>query len=329
MNPRRRGFTLVELLVVIAIIGVLVALLLPAVQAAREAARRTHCLNNMRQLGLSFLNYESARKKFPPGSVGRSQDATGKWVGNKLSFIVHLLPYMELGPQFATLDLDATEWNQTVADGGSGDLWRLMNDVPIGNFQCPSVEHEPTDISHGGGLFMHDNDYLAVMGPAGANQWVAPPTPYPLFYYVGGKILPNGYFSEMGILYVDSKTSFKDIVDGASNTLLLGESSWLGSGGPNGEKLFTGWTAGLGQADKQGGPIADSYCLRNVRHPINAKGRHWVTVANDVSFGSEHPTGCHFLIGDASARFINESIELQAYQAMSTRYGEEPISEGS
>jgi prepilin-type N-terminal cleavage/methylation domain-containing protein len=324
-----KGFTLVELLVVIAIIGILVALLLPAIQAAREAARRAQCLNKIRQFGLAFHNYESANRVFPPASVSKKQVAPGKYKGHKMSFVVYLLPYMELGPEFSNINLDVTEWNQSSADGGT-TMWKVMNDVPIDIFQCPSIEHVAIDISGGGNLMMHNNDYLVVLGPAGTNKWVTPNTSYVTGNYVNGeyKASPGGgAFSEMGIVYVDSKTSLKHVIDGSSKTLMMGEAAWLGSGGPTGQQLPVPWIAGVGQSDRTDGPIADGYAMRNVRYQIRSIGKHMASVANDVSFGSEHVSGCHFLLGDASARFISDSIELQVYQAMASRNGEEPVSD--
>lgn len=320
MQRNSRGFTLVELLVVIAIIGILIALLLPAVQAAREAARRTKCANNIRQYGIALHNFEATNGVFPPGSISTTENAEGEWVGNKLSFLVYLLPYMELGPEYDAIDLDSTTW--VLTEEGS-DFWRIMNDFDFGNFQCPSIDHEAKDIANGGGLFLYDNDYLGVMGPAGTNLWVVPNKEYELFGYRDGREV----FSEMGILHVDSKVSFNDITDGSSNTLMIGEFAWLGSGGPDGEKLFAGWTAGITSADTGGGAHGSAYCMKNVRHPINAVGKHLVTNQNDVSFGSEHAGGCHFLLGDASCTFINENIELRIYQAMASRNGDEVLPE--
>src|ERR1043165_7475153 len=101
---RRRGFTLVELLVVIAIIGILVALLLPAVQAAREAARRTQCTNNMKQLGLAMQNYLSAKKTFPPGSMRDITGSTGNFRDPRVSPHLRLMPYMENQPLYDRFD---------------------------------------------------------------------------------------------------------------------------------------------------------------------------------------------------------------------------------
>lgn len=133
-SPDRAGFTLVELLVVIAIIGILVALLLPAVQQAREAARRLSCSNGLRQIGLAILNYESANSRLPPGSVRLPEGASGSGP-DKLyhPFVVHTLPYLEEGPKFNLYDFE-TSWNeQPVAV-----LQQLRSPLPT--FHCPSDE---------------------------------------------------------------------------------------------------------------------------------------------------------------------------------------------
>src|SRR3954469_4450612 len=128
---RRTGFTLVELLVVIAIIGILVALLLPAIQAAREAARRSQCLNNMKQLGLALLNYESAKGEFPL-SIKRADAVTGRGLNSWAPFV---LPYVEEGNLVWNFD-PKEDWWRDKADGTPGNRTIVQNHLPV--VQCPS-----------------------------------------------------------------------------------------------------------------------------------------------------------------------------------------------
>ena len=131
-SHRKRGFTLVELLVVIAIIGILVALLLPAIQAAREAARRSQCLNNLKQLGVAFLNYESARKEFPL-AIKRADPITKRGLNNWAPFV---LAYLEEGNLVAGYDLKE-DWWRDKADGTAGNRTIVQNLWPV--VQCPST----------------------------------------------------------------------------------------------------------------------------------------------------------------------------------------------
>src|SRR3954468_25021961 len=129
---RHRAFTLVELLIVIAIIGILVALLLPAIQAAREAARRSQCLNNLKQLGVAFLNYESARKEFPL-AIKRADPITKRGLNNWAPFV---LAYLEEGNLVATYDMKE-DWWRDKADGTPGNRTLVQNFVPV--LLCPST----------------------------------------------------------------------------------------------------------------------------------------------------------------------------------------------
>ena len=192
-NISRRGFTLVELLVVIAIIGVLIALLLPAVQSARESARRTHCKNNLRQIGLAVLNYESVNKHLPPSAkinlANTSNSADGSWG-------VHgrILPYLEEGQVFAQVDTQVAWDFQTAIDG-----------LRIPSYQCPS-DRQADNIreTSGGRSRLYSATYGFNMG-----TWAVygPETPH----------ISDGPF------YPDSNMSLAKITDGTSRTYLASE----------------------------------------------------------------------------------------------------------
>jgi prepilin-type N-terminal cleavage/methylation domain-containing protein len=184
----KRGFTLVELLVVIAIIGILIGLLLPAVQMVREAARRTACSNHLRQLGLAALNYESAFGYFPPGVVDNDDDLKDALH----SGIVYLLPYIEQQNLYDKYDF-------------AGD-WKAPENLPlakirIDTFQCASNE---SAVDQDGGIPGEPIDYAFCKGSLA---------------YLHNQHLRDGMFD------VNSKTSFASILDGSANTFLLGEAA--------------------------------------------------------------------------------------------------------
>ena len=190
---RRPAFTLVELLVVIAIIGILIGMLLPAVQAVREAARRTSCLNNIRQMSLAALNYESANSVFPPSYEIESGIVLS---GNNGSWSIHgrLLPYCEQGNAFDQVDLN-TAWDAQLATG--------VPTLRIPMFQCASEANDMVRIKNDA-PFVHPQNYGFSFG-----TWLA-------YDPVNGR-------RGDGAFYVNSKVGFGQISDGSSNSLLVAE----------------------------------------------------------------------------------------------------------
>lgn len=325
LDGRWRAFTLVELLVVIAIIGVLVALLLPAVQAAREAARRSSCMNNLRQTALACLNYESARQGFPAaadylGKVDLAQRAD--W-----SHLAQILPYVEQGTVYQLADTTVDWWKEP-------NRRLVLTPMPI--YKCPSRTplepvncHGPGGLTEGFGDFPESELAAHYRGVLGANDNLYCLNPENNGSLYNAILLPasgrsgpscmgvgdEGQISDNGIIRWHTHTRVAEVSDGTSNTFLLGEQAF-------GDPVLQGggrpWAAGF----------ANSWAFqsKNLTFPINA-GKRPGPRRNDLGFGSEHPGGCHFAMGDGSARFFSEDIELNTLFALSSRNGGETYNE--
>ena len=305
LHDHPRGFTLVELLVVIAIIGVLVALLLPAVQAAREAARRLSCTNNLRQIALAVHNYHDARRAFPPALIWKT---SGGW-----SYVYLVLPYIE------ETALSEKYVNHSVYDNAYD--WELNTTIPtLSLVQCPSLSLASISLADNFGdpTVPNYNAYLAVHG---AKSSATCPMPTPPHTVLGNPLagcggIGGGGYANTGIMYGGSATRMKHVTDGTSKTLLIGELAWN-----CGIMGWVPWTRGNSDG---GGTI---YSGRNVLFAPNfAKFialPDGLALGNDLSFGSQHPGGCHFAAGDGSTHFIADDIDLTLYRDLATRAGAE------
>jgi prepilin-type N-terminal cleavage/methylation domain-containing protein/prepilin-type processing-associated H-X9-DG protein len=309
-TPSRRGLTLVELLVVIAIIGLLVSLLLPAVQSAREAARRTQCGNNLKQLGLALLAHESSFGALPCG---------GAKSGHQLSWHAVILPQIEQRPLF-----DQIDWQTT---GGYPVNQPLSRDHAVATFFCPT---NPADSWRGiwdssivNGVRCYTQHYNGVAGPVGTNPVTNAAHPHvssSAFDQVcsaSSSVQPGerGGFAKGGVLFVDSQVPMAAIRDGASNTLAIGER-------PLGE---TSWLAGT--SNRLEWPC-DAAAFKNLLHPINhVVPADAVPIAggNSRPFGSRHPGGAQFVFCDGAVRFLAETTELALLQALASRSGRETV----
>lgn len=335
-RPLRDGFTLVELLVVIAIIGILVALLLPAIQAAREAARRTQCTNNIRQLALGVLNYESAYKEFPPG--GRSF--------NNLSWRCFILPYIEEQTIYDELKSYGGFLEGECRDGTTQNYGTHKANYiarhKIDGFLCPSS----TDFDVKGSFYLdnrtvptHLSHYMGVAGPVGRDP--ATGLLYPQKFTTdtnGSSALNYGGYGMSGILGLNYKVTPKNITDGMSKTLMIGELSRNVLPGNGQAGSGNAWTAGClisGTKD----PITNNNdkstttraygAMKNVAYAINfpwSDSGATIDLDNNMAFSSYHAGGAQFAMADGSVRMISEDIAMVTYLASASRNNDEPYS---
>ncbi len=291
-SSRQYGFTLVELLVVIAIIGILVALLLPAVQAAREAARRSECGNNLKQIGLALHNHHDTYKVLPPGGSGPSTNAatgpTAPFTGN-IGWLVYILPFMEQSSLYDKFNFAAN----FDASPNSALVPTLVS-----GYQCPSGVVVDATLGAAG----KTNHYYGNMGPRGTN-----PTTSVAYSTVGSA--SHGVISRHGVLGPNTKVRFADVTDGTSNTLVVGEISRKDA------NCYRAWTRGW-----DGSAMGSA---KNVVNPINATPYNGSNNFNDVSFMSHHPGGVMFGRVDGSVTFVAQTVAMNVYLSFASRDGGE------
>lgn len=323
----RLGFTLIELLVVIAIIAVLIALLLPAVQQAREAARRSQCRNNLKQIGLALHNYHDQNQKFPPGAVillgtGAAGSGDGTLAaastggydmlwraenGDRCqSWMVLILPFIEQTALYNSWNFGAdVKSNMLTASG------QPLASANVPAYLCPtrpSTKHENCPMgfktipkwSGGyndyGGCFGAGNLAINTTGAVGDRTMYFGTSPTSAM----GTKTNNG-----GIFYGNSDTSLRDVMDGASNTILAGEVQRLNNGVLGPQSSFDGWAIG-------GLPTLFTTADGAVQSKMGINGDQRETA------GSDHEGGAHFCLADGSVRFLSENMDLGVYNKLGT-----------
>jgi prepilin-type N-terminal cleavage/methylation domain-containing protein/prepilin-type processing-associated H-X9-DG protein len=294
----RRAFTLIEVLVVIAIIGILVALLLPAVQSARDSARRTQCANNLKQVGLALLSHETANKHFPSGYVSNF-DSSGTDTGPGWGWASFILPQMEENAIFRTIRFDLP-----IEDPMNG---ARVASVP--SYFCPTDDVQRVWSAKSRDA---DGNPIAVICDVAASNYVA----------MYGTTEPG--VDGDGMYFRNSKISLKDVIDGSSKTLAVGErahklgnATWVGS--VTGAILFPedGNTAGQKHPENSSGMV-----LGHAGEGIGPGDD-----GGDVNqFYSMHGAGVNFAFVDGHVSFLPATMDKKTYLALSTRAGGETVS---
>ncbi len=334
---QRKGFTLIELLVVIAIIAILVALLLPAVQQAREAARRSSCKNNMKQIGLALHNYHDVHSTFPFAWMLGTDLNVAPWG-------IQILPYIEQAPLYDTWDSRFPAFNEAAAVFPAAPASALAANLaairqPLSVFMCPSTSeatvHDYSLPANAGGPGVPPlsltwtaarSDYCAITGVRGDYATLAY-TGYPA---PGSR---GGVLNVVGLGSTSSTSRFRDITDGTSNTIVIGERvggsniytkkqvnptltalAGVAQGGGwgdflNGEQWYSG-SLYDGTPGADGGPCA-----------INC------TNMRSAGFMSFHDGGAQFILGDGSVRFLSANIDGHTFASLSTKRGGEIVGE--
>ena len=290
----RKAFTLVEVLVVIAIIGVLIALLSPAIQAAREASRRSQCQNNLKQIGLALLNYESTHKVLPPGYVSQV-DSSGNDLGPGWGWAALILPQLE-----ETALYNAIHQDRAIEDPSNSA--RLS---PVEGYYCPTEDYRH--------VWQAKRPDGSVICQVAESNYVA----------VFGTTEPG--VDGDGIFFRNSKIALRDITDGTSKTLAVGErthqlgqATWVGS--VTNASLF----AEDGNTQSQGG--AEQGAGMTLGHVGEGVGPG--QTGSDVNqFYSLHGNGANFVFADGHVSFLRTDMDYATYVALATRAGGEPISD--
>jgi prepilin-type N-terminal cleavage/methylation domain-containing protein len=292
----KRGFTLVELLVVIAIIGILIGMLLPAVQQVREAARRVDCSNKSRQLGLAALNFESANQDFPPGWLTNDQNEPIADPGWGLT--AALLPFLEAAPLFQQIDFDRAVGEPIHENVIQSVLPTLLCtsdpadeiiDISAGDAPPPTGDGSGNSNTSNVETLVARSNYSGVFGTLRTENGTRDP------------------FNGDGMFFANSETQIRDIFDGTSNTMMFGERR------------------------NDFGTITWSGVILTVPEPIVR-----IVGTNDLqpnadennleTFRSYHPGGINVTLGDGSTQFINDEIDIEVYRALATIAGGEVAS---
>lgn len=313
VHPKqRRGFTLIELLVVIAIIAVLIALLLPAVQQAREAARRTQCKNNLKQIGLAMHNYHDVFLSFPSGYIAKIPQNKTSSERSLWSWGAFILPFLEQTALHDTLDVGNRLLEQNLATPAG--LAALQTPLPM--YRCPS-DTGPALNNFDASLSDNPSDsaanwYIRTVTSNGSDRIPIATSNYVMVANPSDSTTPPAFFADYGppsgVGFQNSSISFGDITDGTSNTLLVGERAWR----------YDNLTVGAANALGFSAEVCNPSSSANIKSAqlsalgISYDGINW-SATNRIhqgrGFSSTHTGGAHFLMCDGSVLFISENVD--------------------
>ncbi len=295
---RRTAFTLVELLVVIAIIATLMGLMLPAVQKVREAANRTKCQNNLKQIGLALLGYHNAKGSFPPAYSCETLNLTDiEFSSPGWGWAAYLLPLLEEGPLFEKL-----RWDLAVEDAPNGPCRVQV----VKAFVCPS------DLDTG--VYTVWSQFNHRIMAAATNSYAA--------CYGFGDSIGEQASSGNGIFYCNSRTRIADIRDGTSTTLAIGErAAWF---------CQAPWIGSITNGTIRTNTNSPTYVSAIEEAPVMVMARTYIGPLNSqysvpYDFYTPHPIAGQFLFADGSVRAVNYAASASVWRAMGTRNGEETI----
>jgi prepilin-type N-terminal cleavage/methylation domain-containing protein/prepilin-type processing-associated H-X9-DG protein len=334
----RKAFTLVELLVVIAIIGILVALLLPAIQSAREAARRTQCQNNLKQLGLGLQNYHNTHNRFPSNSLWSVGSTTSCGVpittlpkDRKGTYLVKLLPYIEETTISSRLNVDEDIHDQFEDTTGAYPQSAQLRETPIGVFRCPSDTFP--QISSDGALSnglknkpVTTTNYMSSVGAQKTFNQIGDDCGYPgNFFGNGDDLTPCVVFGkDTSGLFARAEwaASIREITDGTSHTIALGEVL------PdcNFELIRFGWWNSQAFYAHTSVPINYDSCTQTMPgFPSPQTCNTFFNYNTNAGFKSKHPGGAQFAFADGSVQFISEAVDYRNFQRLGDRRDGESI----
>jgi len=330
----RQGFTLIELLVVIAIIAILIALLLPAVQQAREAARRTQCKNNLKQIGLALHNYHDVANQLPIGSLGGDP-------GWGVSFWMLTLPYVDQAPLYNQLVFEGTSPGYTGQGTGNNPNGQIVRNLVLNHLACPSSPLDKLSDT-GAGIVTQRAQYVGISGAVDDDLTANPNG------FVNSNATPQrnsdnccscpptGIHARGGALLPNATVTLSQIKDGTSNTIMVGEQSDYATDAQGRETRINnhhGWMMGTG--DLSSNTAQRRFNLTTVRYPPNAVKEIGGTAlpgvcnndgANNGLFSS-HTGGVQVLLADGSTRFISENLDLTTFKRLATRNDRQVVGE--